>query len=403
MIRLNVWVTFQDGSRIRCGQMVCSDPDDRGRRRGAFRYDDGYPDHPMAFPIDPVELPLLSRDFETDRHSGVFLVFEDSLPDAWGRRLLVRKARLPRSMQNLPGLLKALAGAGLGALSFFDEGFEPEEDNFVSVIEIENLLDEARRFEKGLNVNDDQIRLLLKAGSSPGGGRPKALVQTEDGDQWIAKFPSVQDILDIVPIEAATMSLAAKAGIETARTRVMDVSGRKVLLVKRFDITPEGGQCHMISFQTLLRIDPAEGYYHLGYRDLYGIVRKYGSRPETDITALYRQMVFNGFIGNTDDHLKNFIMLGGGGGYILSPAFDLLADTENRHEHVLHFTYGYYFPRKTHLTELGKRLGVSKAALVVNEIAEVVATWQDEFKAFAVPASDIENLSAGIVRRLTKG
>jgi len=402
MIRLNVWVTFQDGSWTRCGRMVCSDPDDRGRNRGAFRYDDGYLDHPMAYPLDPVELPLLSRDFETDRHSGVFLVFEDSLPDAWGRRLLSRKARLPRSMQNLPGLLKALAGAGLGALSFFDEGFEPEEDNFIPVIEIENLLHEARKFEKGLSINDDQIRLLLKAGSSPGGGRPKALVQTEDGGQWIAKFPSVHDRLDIVPIEAATMSLAAKAGIGTAKTRVMDVSSRKVLLVKRFDITPEGGRCHMISFQTLLGIDPTEGYYHLGYRDLYDIVRKYGSLPETDITALYRQMVFNAFIGNTDDHLKNFIMLGRKGGYILSPAFDLLPDTENRHEHVLHFTYDFYFPGKMHLAEFGKRLGVSKATLVVHEIAEIVATWKDEFKAFAVPATDIENLSAGIARRLTK-
>ncbi|MBW2708934.1 MAG: HipA domain-containing protein [Deltaproteobacteria bacterium] len=402
MNRLNVWITFQDGSRTQCGQMVFSDPDDRGRRRGAFRYDAGYPDHPMTFSLDPVELPLLSRDFETDRHSGIFLVFEDSLPDVWGRRLLARKARLPRSMQNLPGLLKALAGDGLGALSFFHEEFGFEQDHSVSVIELENLLDEARRFEKGLNINDDQIRLLLKAGSSPGGGRPKALVQDEAGVQWIAKFPSLQDRLDIVPIEAATMSLAAKAGMETPKTRVMDVSGRKVLLVKRFDVTAEGGRCHMISFQTLLRIDPAEGYYHLGYRDLYGIIRKYGSRPETDVTALYRQMVFNGLIGNTDDHLKNFIMLGGGGGYVLSPAFDLLPDTENRHEHVLHFDYDYYFPGKSHLAEFGKRLGVPKAALVVNEVAAVVATWPDVFKAFAVPVSDIEKLSAGISRRLRK-
>ena len=402
MIRLNAWVTFQDGSRIQCGQMVCSDLDDRGRRRGAFRYDAGYLDHPMAFSLDPVELPLLSKDFETDRYSGVFPVFEDSLPDVWGRRLLARKARLSRSMQNLPGLLIALAGDGLGALSFFDEEFESEQDNFVSIVEIENLLNEARRFEKGLNVNDDQIRLLLKAGSSPGGGRPKALVQDEDGAQWIAKFPSVQDRLDIVPIEAATMSLAAKAGIATPKTRVMDVSGRKVLLVKRFDVTTEGGRCHMISFQTLLRIDPAEGYYQLGYRDLYGIIRKYSSRPETDVAALYRQMVFNGLIGNTDDHLKNFIMLGGAGGYVLSPAFDLLPDIENRHEHVLHFDYDYYFPGKSHLIEFGKRLGVPKAALVVDEIAAVVATWPGVFKAFAVPVSDIENLSAGIARRLRK-
>ena len=74
----------------------------------------------------------------------------------------------------------------------------------------------------------------------------------------------------------------------------------------------------------------------------------------------------------------------------------------NRHEHVLHFDYDYFFPGKSHLAEFGKRLGVPKAALIVNEIAGVVATWQDVFKAFAVPASDIENLSAGIAGRLRK-
>jgi len=180
------------------------------------------------------------------------------------------------------------------------------------------------------------------------------------------------------------------------------VSDRKVLLVKRFDMTSEGGRRHMISFQTLLGIDPGEGYYHQGYRDLFDIVRKYGSRPETDITALYRQMVFNALIGNTDDHLKNFMMLVGRDGTILSPVFDLLPDTENRYEHVLHFSYDYSFPGKRHLSEFGKRIGVSKAAMVVHEIAEVVATWQDEFKAFAVPAGDVGILSDDIVRRLTK-
>ncbi len=400
MIRLNVWITFENGVTVLCGEMLCSDPDDRGRKQGAFRYDNDYLHHPLTFAIDPVALPFVPGNFETDLNSGVFQVFEDSLPDTWGRRLLVRKVRLPRSMQNLPALLKAQAGAGLGALSFFDEGFEPGEENFVSVIEMENLLSEALQFEKGFDVNDDQIRLLLKAGSSPGGGRPKALVQTKDGDQWIAKFGSIHDRLNIVEIEAATMSLAVKAGIAAPETRILDVSGRKVLLVKRFDVTEKGGRCHMISFQTLLQIDPGSGYYHLGYRDLYDILRKYGAQPEKDIPALYRQMVFNAFVGNTDDHLKNFILLGSRNGYRLSPAFDLLPDTENRQEHVFHFTYDYYFPGRNHLIDFGKRLGIPESTGIVHRIVDVISDWKKEFTKFGVPENDIENLSTSISRRL---
>jgi serine/threonine-protein kinase HipA len=160
-----------------------------------------------------------------------------------------------------------------------------------------------------------------RAGSAPGGARSKALVEDENGS-YLAKFASTRDQLDVVNLEAASMELARRAGIETAGTRLLSWgTTRKCLLVKRFDINKAGGRNHLVSMQSLLR---ADGYYNAGYRDLAEIIKHVSSQPGRDLYRLYRQMVFNVMIGNTDDHLKNFLMLHDDTGWRLSPAIDLL-------------------------------------------------------------------------------
>ncbi|MBI9086640.1 MAG: HipA domain-containing protein [Desulfobacterales bacterium] len=398
MIKLNVWLTLEAGRTVLCGEMVCSDPAASGRIDGAFRYFRDYLADPEAFALDPVHLPLQERVFLADRPGGIHSVFEDSLPDSWGRRLLIRKAGLPGSRQRPPDLLHTLAGNGLGALSYHEGGYRPADTVIPSTIALADLVEMALRVEAGEWIDDIDISPLLTAGSSPGGARPKALVHTEDDLQWIAKFPSRRDNLPIVRIEAGTMTMAAAASIGVPETRLVDLGPEAVLMVRRFDLSEPGGRFHMISMQTLLGV--ADEYYVLGYRDMFDVVKKISCQPEIDVPALYRQMVFNMLVGNTDDHLKNFTMLHGERGFFLSPVYDLLPDTENRREHVLHINYGFLFPGIEALVKMGRDLGVSNPGRVVEQVREVVSGYRRFYTEAGVSQKDLETLSFQIERNL---
>ena len=239
MIKIDIWATLPNGSETHAGEIVCADPDARGRIRGAFRYTPEYLKHPKAFPLDPIALPLSNDEFAANRPSGVFPVFEDSLPDDWGRNLLIRKAKLEKNQQTIPHLLLALGAHGLGALSYFQKGSARNKYNYVSEIALELLLDAAEKYEKGEAKNSKELRLLFQAGSSPGGARPKALIKAK-GAFWIAKFPSVKDDISIVKIEAATLSLAKKAGLNVPEFKLIECAGRDVLMVRRFDVSDQG-------------------------------------------------------------------------------------------------------------------------------------------------------------------
>ncbi len=270
--RIEVWER-SNGDQRPVGEMVC-EVEDNGRTRSAFRYHDDYLSRQDSFALDPVSLPLTAETFSTTTH-GIFGVFEDSLPDDWGRSLLIRKNRLPLREQNLPCLLLALGNTGLGVLSYTDEAAPHTLNPEVAIIHLSTLMEEAEKVEQG-ETQDAHIKLLLSAGSSPGGARPKAVVFDEDSEtHYLAKFPSMKDREDVVRIEAATMSLATKAGLEVPRTRLVQCAGKPVLLVERFDIIPSGRR-HMVSFQTLLK---AGGYYQHRYEDLLNIVRKYSCDP----------------------------------------------------------------------------------------------------------------------------
>jgi serine/threonine-protein kinase HipA len=381
--RLRVWERSNGDHRL-VGEMVCEIAED-GRSRGEFRYEREYLQRDDVFALDPVSLPLKSDSFLTG-HPGIFGVFEDSLPDDWGRRLLVRKHQIPRHEQNLPKLLLALGNTGLGALSYTDQSMPAAPAIDTSILQLSALLEAAERFERG-EIEDRDLSLLFSAGSSPGGARPKAVLLDEvDTIHYLAKLPSVQDQVDVVRIESATMNLAEKAGLAVPLTRLVHCAGKSVLLVKRFDIIP-GGRRHMISFQTLLK---ARGYYQQRYQDLLVVVRKYSSNPQVDSERLYRQMVFNAVVGNTDDHLKNFWMVHDRAqGWRLSPAFDLIPDVGRNEEHVLFFDTGAYYPGRQNLEKLGKSWGIRNAESVVAQVFEAVAGWKEEFAGVGVPEQDI--------------
>ena len=399
MIKLIVWLTLESGETLQAGELVVDDPGSNGALQGQFRYNPDYLKHQKTFALDPFHLPLSHVIYDVHRpQAGVHAVFEDSLPDDWGRRLLIRQHSLTRNEQRTPHLLQLLAGEGLGALSFGEIRL-PEMSNNVPGHELTHLVQLAELFENN-NDTEDDLALLFQAGSSPGGARPKVVVE-HNGEPWLAKFPSVRDQFDVVALEASAMDLAVKAGLNAASTQLIDCASKKVLLVKRFDVTTQNGRKHLVSMQTLLG---AEGYYHLGYCDMADVLRRISGNPGEDLEQLFRQLVFNVMIGNTDDHLKNFCMLHGEEGWRLSPAFDLLPNIGMNRDHQLYIGNKFGSPALDTLFIEAKKFGIKrqqKARYIINDVHKAVSTWREVFAQHGVPKRDMDVLSKDIDHRLS--
>lgn len=399
MFKLKVFITLPDGHKLFCGEIFTTPPDYRGKIQGSFQYAREYIDHPEAFALDPRHLPLGSREYFADRPEGVHGVFEDALPDDWGRRLLVKKASLARAYQTVPELLGIIASSALGALSFASTKKIPVKESSADIHRLEALVDAAMQFDAGRQVDTQDLQVLFACGSSPGGARPKALIRKEDGSLWIAKIPKSNDSFTVEFLEAGCLQMAQRAGLPVPGFELQTVGRRKILLVKRFDVSDQGGRYHMISMKTLLN---AEGYYHLSYSHMFQTVQKYSARPSRDIALLFRQMVFNAAIGNTDDHLKNFCMLHLASGFRLSPVYDVLPDIYLNREHRLSFPQGggTFPPNRAMLERIGQSYHVPKSYQIIDDVFQVVSDWKDIFQNYEVPVDDMQRIEKSIDKRL---
>ncbi len=403
MILLGVWVRLPSGRLARAGDLACGDPDSQGRYESEFEYAEEWLGHPSAFDLDPESLRLANGQM---RHRGFNLhpplgVFEDALPDEWGRRLLVFDRRLPRGEQSEAQLLRELGADGLGALAFAERGEPAPRRSPAAAAHLEELLEAAERFEAGKLEDRARLRKLLEAGSSPGGARPKALVDTDDG-AWIAKFPSRNrdGRFDVVGLEAAAMALARRAGLTVPETRFVDLGRRRALLVRRFDLAPAGGRRHMVSLKTLCKERP--GVHVLAYGELATSVRKHSSAPGQDVAMLFRHMAFNAAIGNTDDHLKNFWMLHDEHSWRLAPAIDLVPDVGERREHALAFLYGHGTPSRPDLAAIAKAWGVKRAEQIVDEVLRAAHAFREEAIRCGVPGDNVLEIAQDIARRIER-
>ncbi len=396
-----MYLTGEDGSRAPVGELVMEVPNGRGYFRASFRYTSAYLRDPSAFPLDPRSLPLEAPSFDSDTLEPPLSVFRDALPDSWGRRVMIARYSLTGTDQNEPTLLRLLGARGLGALAFFEIGTRSDlpSDESTDLTEVTQLVDAAARFERGAPV-DKSMAQLFRAGGSPGGMRPKALFQDADG-HWIGKFPAAEDRDDVVGLEAATLELARSAHLKVPKTRLLKLAGsRKVLLVKRFDITPLGGRHHVLSLSSLLR--ESRIHFVLDYEDAFEAIVRYSAAPEEDLVAFYRHMVFNAAIGNTDDHLKNWAFLHTQEGFRLAPAFDLVPDTGRRHEHTLRFNGSNYPPSRESLIVIANRFHIGNAKRILEEVCDAVAGFKDEAQKANVPVQQIRHYAEDIGQRLSQ-
>jgi len=399
--QLFVWMRCADGVIRQAGELATTTPDrSSGHFESEFEYTRGWVSDAGAFALDPVSLPLdATRRFRAEMLYPPLAVFDDALPDDWGRRLLAAAINVDGEKPTLPEMLLRMRGGGTGALLFTATQIAPHPDQSVPSTALAKLLAAAAQFEAGTLPPGDEFRRLLEGSSRAGGARPKALVHDEGGE-WLAKFPSRarDEGSDVVGLEATCLELARRAGLEVPESRLQAIGARRVLLVKRFDVSAQGGRHHMVSLRTLCKERP--GIYAHRYSDLAQVLRKHSASPAEDLAALYRHMVFNAAIGNVDDHLKNFWMLARPGGFRLAPAFDLVPDISGRGEHTLAFQQGFACPSRAEMIAVAAEWGVARAGRIVEDVIAATSTFSATARKLKVrhPVS-LQKIAADVRRR----
>jgi len=275
-----------------------------------FNYGKSYLQRDNAIAIYDAELPL--RPGLLPLLPGLIIpgCLRDAAPDAWGRRVILNKkfgnkasGIDPAALDELSYLIES-GSDRIGALDFqlSPTDYEPR---YASGASLEDLMEATERVEKGIPLTPE-LAQALQHGTSIGGARPKALIES-DTRKFIAKFSTSTDFYSVVKAEYAAMRLAAMAGLDVAPVTLESVAGKDVLLVERFDRTARGNRWQrksLVSALTLLALDEMMARY-ASYETLAEFVRiKFGNAPGT-LYELFSRIVFNILIGNTDDHARN--------------------------------------------------------------------------------------------------
>ncbi len=285
-----------------------------------FVYGRSYLERQNAIALDPRELPLQDRVFSPsfgETHS----VIRDAAPDAWGRRVLTYKSE-GQALSELDYLLAA-GRDRIGALDVRTESSGYTVTQPDQSASIEDLMNASEMVEIGEPLPESLGNALLH-GSSVGGARPKSLL-TDADQKWIAKFSSTTDHYPVIKSEYAAMWLAGKCGIQIPDIKIEKILGKDVLLVKRFDREGINNRWHrrfMISGLTALQLHETEAPL-ASYTELASFIRRSGEHYPADTKQLFRRMIFNILIGNTDDHARNHAFFWDGNHYTLTPAYDI--------------------------------------------------------------------------------
>ncbi len=272
--------------------------------RGRFVYGQNYLSRADRFALDPINLPLVEHTQEVLGNDGVPTVLLDAGPDNWGRTLML--ALHTRYPQNKLEELLATKGTGVGAVRVSLSRTAPKAPP--EYLEMSSLKDINENIQTLIESGQITPELLkqLEPGSMMGGARPKSVVKADDGSLHIAKFTRPDDIFDQSKAEQMSYLMMRESGITTAESELINVAGQSIILVKRFDVEP-GYRRHFISahalmYQPRVRQNQLEAYF--SYPALSDLILKIGT-CDNDRAELFRRMVFNVAIGNTDDHLRN--------------------------------------------------------------------------------------------------
>jgi serine/threonine-protein kinase HipA len=376
----------------------------RGEPIGRFVYGRTYLVREDRVEIDPVELKFGRRDYETPRLKGVFGALRDSGPDFWGRRIIekhVGKAEL----SELDYLLHS-ADDRAGALGFgLNQEPPAPRRKFNQTIALEKLQQIADAIVTDEELPEGEphapIEELLLVGTSMGGARPKTVVE-DANELWLAKFNRHDDRWNSARVEHAMLSLARACGLDVAFSKVVQAGGRDVLMVKRFDRQRIGEgytRARMVSALTLLGTeDSHRGRDRWSYVLLAEELRRVSDDAKADAQELFKRMVFNALISNSDDHPRNHAILARDRDWRLSPAYDLTPTTPVSIERRdLAMTVGDLGRRATAQNLLSQSarflLNEEEARTIVDQMqSQIEATWYHTARAQGVTEADCERI-----------
>lgn len=374
---------------------------------GRFIYGRHYLERSDAVPIDPIELPLSDRTYQTERLKGLFGALRDSGPDYWGRRVIDKYSGLG-VLGELDYLLHSPDDRA-GALSFGIQRDPPAPSRtYNRTVDLERLQTIADQLIAQENVDGDgaelrQVEDLLLLGTSMGGARPKAVVE-DAGHLWLAKLNRQDDSFNQARVEHAMLLLGRECGISTSESRVIQIAGHDVLLVKRFDRAPaEGGgyrRARMLSALTLLRTgDSHQDRHRWSYVILAEELRRLSRQPQEDAMELFRRMTFNALISNTDDHPRNHAVIAVNQDFQLSPAYDLVpfrhVSLERRDLALTVGAYGRYANAANLISQASRfLLDREEAGRIVDDMEACVrARWHAIARREGVSEVDCEQIS----------
>ena len=332
----------------------------------------------------------------TQPGKDIFGCFSDALPDRWGRTLLLRREQLAAMEEKRPvrrlSSFDFLTGiddfSRMGAFRFKEDS----DGEFINVSEslkippltdIRELIAARAEIERSEEDNvlphRKWIAQLVQPGSSLGGARPKASVIDTNKTLYVAKFPSRKDDYDAGLWEHFSHLLAAKAGINAAKTKVI-ATGEKyhTLLSERFDRTKDGQRIHFASAMTLLGLNDGDNATtgH-GYLDIVDFIIQNCTDVDRNLQELYRRVAFNICIGNSDDHFRNHGFLLTAKGWTLSPAYDM-NPTQNEYQNLLISATSNKADLNILLDACGDyMLNCKTAEDIISEVTEAVKGWRE--------------------------
>lgn len=340
--------------------------------------------------IDP-ELHLFQGEQHSQNNQN-FRVFLDSCPDRWGRLLMKRREaylahqenRRPKQLSEVDYLLGVHDFSRMGAFRFktdLNSDFLDDKKQFAAppLSSLRELEHASLQIEMDNTKDDDYLKwlsLLISPGSSLGGARPKAsVIDDKTQELWIAKFPSRYDEYDIAAWEFLAYKLAIQAGIKMSECRIEKYNHQyHTFLTKRFD-RQNGRRVHFTS--ALTQLGYYDGDYEASYLEIAQFLTENGSNTKDDLEQLWRRIVFNIAISNSDDHLRNHGFLMTNTGWVLSPAYDLnpvpyanglhlnISEMDNRLDFSLAFDVINYF-----------QLKLNRANEIYSEVIESIRNWE---------------------------
>jgi serine/threonine-protein kinase HipA len=381
----------------------------KGKKAFSFEYSRDWIQSKVQILLDPEIGWFKGQQYPNGKEN--FGVFFDSMPDTWGRTLMKRRAAQKAkdegiqvsTLYDIDFLLGVYDESRMGALRFKLDKDGPFLDNNPNsptppMSSIRELQYAAEILESDENSEEVKkcLAILMAPGSSLGGARPKANVIDEKGELWIAKFPSKSDTIDKAAWEFLAYRLALKAGIEISESRIEKISGKyHTFFTKRFD-RHKHDRIHFASAMTMTgNNEDTLKEKAASYLDIAEFIQYTGAQNTKDLHQLWRRIVFNIAISNTDDHLRNHGFILTEKGWILSPAFDLnpsidkdgLAlniDTDNNAlDFDLAKSVGEYF-----------KLSPSEMEIIMKEVFSAISHWKEIAKEIGISRAEQEMMAS---------